>query len=189
MRRKYLIKKDPAIEAKDNWLVMTYRQYKAWLNTPEGKSRELTLGVLKGCCDGDVEYHIECDEQTAKKWKKDQNHSDYLRQIWFESGYELISYNVSPVIDDEEMTGEELLEDDTCDVAEEVMMKCMKEELRMALKELDADEMAVIYNEYYAEDKRSEEAMAKLLEKTRDQIRYLKKTSLQKLRSILGANS
>ena len=83
MRRKYLIKKDPAIEAKDNWLVMTYRQYKAWLNTPEGKSRELTLGVLKGCCDGDVEYHIECDEQTAKKWKKDQNHSDYLRQIWF----------------------------------------------------------------------------------------------------------
>lgn len=69
------------------------------------------------------------------------------------------------------------------------MMKCMKEELRMALKELDADEMAVIYNEYYAEDKRSEEAMAKLLGKTRDQIRYLKKTSLQRLRSILGANS
>lgn len=27
MKRTFLVKKDPAIEAQDNWLIMDYRQY------------------------------------------------------------------------------------------------------------------------------------------------------------------
>ena len=30
MKRTFLVKKDPTIEAQDNWLIMDYRQYTAW---------------------------------------------------------------------------------------------------------------------------------------------------------------
>ena len=44
MKRTFLVKKDPTIEAQDNWLIMDYRQYAAWRETDEGKNREIVFG-------------------------------------------------------------------------------------------------------------------------------------------------
>ena len=41
MKRTFLVKKDPTIEAQDNWLIMDYRQYAAWRETDEGKNRKV----------------------------------------------------------------------------------------------------------------------------------------------------
>ena len=46
MKRTFLVKKDPTIEAQDNWLIMDYRQYAAWRETDEGKNREIVFGKL-----------------------------------------------------------------------------------------------------------------------------------------------
>ena len=43
MKRTFLVKKDPTIEAQDNWLTMDYRQYAAWRETDEGKNREIAF--------------------------------------------------------------------------------------------------------------------------------------------------
>ena len=47
MKRTFLVKKDPTIEAQDNWLIMDYRQYAAWRETDEGKNRESLRLVVK----------------------------------------------------------------------------------------------------------------------------------------------
>ena len=46
MKRTFLVKKDPTIEAQDNWLIMDYRQYAAWRETDEGKNREIVKTTL-----------------------------------------------------------------------------------------------------------------------------------------------
>ena len=45
MKRTFLVKKNPTIEAQDNWLIMDYRQYAAWRETDEGKNREIVFVV------------------------------------------------------------------------------------------------------------------------------------------------
>lgn len=186
MKRTFLIKKDPTNEGKDNWIVMTFNQYSEWLNTPEGQSRDITFGILNGTCEGDTDYYIECDEMTAKRWKKDQNHSDYLRKIMAESGIEIISCSVGPTVNDEELTGEELLEDTSCNVEEEALLNIQKEELRNAIAQLVPCERAVILNYYFAEKKATDSEMAKQLGKSKDQVRYLMELAIKHLQILMG---
>ena len=49
MKRTFLVKKDPTIEAQDNWLIMDYRQYAAWRETDEGKNLEIVFGKFEAC--------------------------------------------------------------------------------------------------------------------------------------------
>ena len=53
MKRTFLVKKDPTIEAQDNWLIMDYRQYAAWRETDEGKKRKIVFGKFEACSDDD----------------------------------------------------------------------------------------------------------------------------------------
>lgn len=53
MKRTFLVKKDPTIEAQDNWLIMDYRQYAAWRETDEGKNREIVFGKFEACSEDD----------------------------------------------------------------------------------------------------------------------------------------
>ena len=53
MKRTFLVKKDPTIEAQDNWLIMDYRQYAAWRETDEGKDRKIVFGKFEACSEDD----------------------------------------------------------------------------------------------------------------------------------------
>ena len=60
MKRTFLVKKDPTIEAQDNWLIMDYRQYAAWRETDEGKNREIVFGKFEACSEDDSIIFMEC---------------------------------------------------------------------------------------------------------------------------------
>lgn len=71
MKRTFLVKKDPTIEAQDNWLIMDYRQYVAWRETDEGKNREIVFGKFEACSEDDSIIFMECNEKVSKELKKD----------------------------------------------------------------------------------------------------------------------
>lgn len=71
MKRTFLVKKDPTIEAQDNWLIMDYRQYAAWRETDEGKNREIVFGKFEACSEDDSIIFMECNEKVSKELKKD----------------------------------------------------------------------------------------------------------------------
>ena len=66
MKRTFLVKKDPTIEAQDNWLIMDYRQYAAWRETDEGKKRKIVFGKFEACSDDDSIIFMECNEKVSK---------------------------------------------------------------------------------------------------------------------------
>ena len=67
MKRTFLVKKDPTIEAQDNWLIMDYRQYAAWRETDEGKNREIVFGKFEACSEDDSIIFMECNEAVHPK--------------------------------------------------------------------------------------------------------------------------
>ncbi len=79
MKRTFLVKKDPTIEAQDNWLIMDYRQYAAWRETDEGRNREIVFGKLEACSDDDTVIFMECSEEASKELKKDCHRKQYIR--------------------------------------------------------------------------------------------------------------
>lgn len=70
MKRTFLVKKDPTIEAQDNWLIMDYRQYAAWRETDEGKDREIVFGKFEACSDDDSIIFMECNAKASKELKR-----------------------------------------------------------------------------------------------------------------------
>ena len=79
MKRTFLVKKDPTIEAQDNWLIMDYRQYAAWRETDEGKNREIVFGKFEACSEDDSIIFMECNEKVSKELKKDCHRKQYIR--------------------------------------------------------------------------------------------------------------
>lgn len=66
MKRTFLVKKDPTIEAQDNWLIMDYRQYAAWRETDEGKNREIVFGKFEACSEDDLSFSWSAMKKSAK---------------------------------------------------------------------------------------------------------------------------
>ena len=66
MKRTFLVKKDPTIEAQDNWLIMDYRQYAAWRETDEGKNREIVFGKFEACVKTTLSFSWSAMKKSAK---------------------------------------------------------------------------------------------------------------------------
>lgn len=92
MKRTFLVKKDPTIEAQDNWLIMDYRQYAAWRETDEGKNREIVFGKFEACSEDDSIIFMECNEKVSKELKKDCHRKQYIRSRDAETPFQVMSY-------------------------------------------------------------------------------------------------
>ena len=57
MKRTFLVKKDPTIEAQDNWLIMDYRQYAAWRETDEARIGKSSLESLRLVVKTTLSFH------------------------------------------------------------------------------------------------------------------------------------
>ena len=90
MKRTFLVKKDPTIEAQDNWLIMDYRQYAAWRETDEGKNREIVFGKFEACSEDDSIIFMECNEKVSKELKKDCHRKQYIRSRDAETPFQVI---------------------------------------------------------------------------------------------------
>ena len=122
MKRTFLVKKDPTIEAQDNWLIMDYRQYAAWRETDEGKNREIVFGKFEACSEDDSIIFMECNEKVSKELKKDCHRKQYIRSRDAETPFQVMSYSTM-TFQESEIYGEDVLEDTECNVEESVMQR------------------------------------------------------------------
>lgn len=142
MKRTFLVKKDPTIEAQDNWLIMDYRQYAAWRETDEGKNREIVFGKVEACSEDDsiISWSAMKSQQRVEK---DCHRKQYIRSRDAETPFQVMSYSTM-TFQESEIYGEDVLEDTECNVEESVMQRMDIERVRTALKMLAPEERAII---------------------------------------------
>ena len=161
MERKYLIKKDPAKEGQDNWIIMNTEQFMAWKNTPEGQLRYMNLGRLDACDEDDYIIYMECDESTRTSWKKEYDHKRYNRLCKANADIEVLSYNAM-ASDDEGINGEETLPDNSVNIEEEVLRAFESELFHKALSMLTDAERELLEFLYLSETPITERALGKI---------------------------
>lgn len=187
MKRLFLVKKDPEKPAaEDNWIVMEIIDFLRFIESPEGQRRKTEFGRIPGYDKNDVVYYVECGQETAKAWKKEDDHQRFFNH-GLGSQYKVLSYfNVET--DDE--TGvssdlEELITDETVNVEETAIVRVLVERLGLALNKLKADERDLIEKMYMGERPMSERTFAELMGITRSTAHYRKKRVLKKLKNLV----
>ena len=182
MKRKYLIKKDPAKEGQDNWIIMNTEQFLEWKKTPEGQLRYNNLGRLDACDEDDYIIYMECDEATRTSWKKDADHSRYNRCWKANSGIEVLSYNAM-TFDDEDVNGEETLPDPSVNIEEEIIRAFESELFHKALSVLTDKERELLDYLYLSKKPISERALGKLYGISHVAITKRKEKIFEKIRT------
>ena len=146
----YLIKKNPNLpNSEDNWIMMSIAEFNEFIKTPVAKGRYFAdVGAHEY---SDTWYVVECDKETALKWRRELNRHYYLKRMERESGLKTVSMS-SLIINEEEYNGEEILADSDADVVAEVMQKMAFETLEKALDSLTAEEYDILYNLYLTDE-------------------------------------
>ena len=185
MKRTFLVKKDLTGDGQDNWLIMSYGQYAEWRKTEEGRNREIVFGKLEACSDNDSIMFRECSEKISKELKRDCHRKQYIRSRDAETPFQVMSYSTM-TFHDADICGEDVLEDENCNVEEEVVQSLDIERVRAALKALTPEERDIIMNFYFSENPLSGEALAEKFATTKSSIYRRRDHALRKLKSILG---
>lgn len=145
MRKIYLVKKNPELPVNgNNWIVMNGFEFMKFIQTPEGRERRKCFGQLDACSVDDVIIIAECGIETAKKWRSEKDSHDYLEAAKKKFGVVVFSYNAQTTAENE-LSGEELLVDKQCDVAEEVLRRIQKANVQKSLSSLSSEEKDLIY--------------------------------------------
>ena len=132
--------------------------------------------------------HMEVDSQTAKEWKRENNRACYLQKTMNALGIEVISYNVSPNVEDWEVNGEALLEDPDCHVEDDVLRSILTENMLDAMCHLSEIEQKVITHLYLSDDPMTEHEFEKAFGVKRCTVHYYKVSALEQLREMLSEN-
>lgn len=185
MRKLYLVKKTPELPADgNNWIVMNSFEFMNFIKTPEGQKRKECFGQLDACSVDDVIIIAECGTETAKQWRSEKDRHDYLVSIEKQSGMKVFSYNTQTTTEDE-MSGEELLVDNQCDVVEEVLRRFQKAHIQETLAALLPEERDLIESLILSDFPMTEREYAKKVGKTQSTIHCQKVAVLKRLKNML----
>lgn len=185
MRKIYLVKKNPELPADgNNWIVMNSFEFRNFIQTPEGQKRRDRFGQLDACSVDDVIIIAECGTETAKQWRSEKDRHDYLVSIENQSGMTVFSYNTQTTTEDD-MSGEELLVDNQCDVVEEVLRRFQKAHIQETLAALLPEERDLIESLIISDFPMTEREYAKKVGKTQSTIHCQKAAILKRLKNML----
>ena len=186
MKTTFLVKKNPNIDSEDNWIIMNSFEFVMFLKTPEGQKRRNNFGRIPSCGEGDDTMFIECDEETAKRWKKENEYHAYLRKLEKESGITTFSYS-SISLSGENIDGEDLLYDEECNVEESAIENMMVEGLYKAIARLSVYEQQLIHALYLSDKPMTESEFGKMHGHSQQRVHYQKQLTLNKLEKILNS--
>lgn len=185
MRKIYLVKKNPEQPADgNNWIVMNSFEFMNFVKTPEGQKRKACFGQLDACSVDDVIIIAERGAETAKQWRSEKDRHDYLASIEKQSGMTVFSYNTQTATENE-MSGEELLADNQCDVVEEVLRRFQKAHIQETLATLLPEERDLIESLIISDFPMTEREYAKKVGKTQSTIHCQKAAILKRLKNML----
>ncbi|MFQ7133313.1 MAG: hypothetical protein ACLR5H_06670 [Oscillospiraceae bacterium] len=188
MKKEFWIKKDPVKDGQDNWKKLSSYEFARFMETADGKSRKENIARIPGGEPGEPIIYMEVDSQTAKEWKRENNRACYLQKTMNALGIEVISYNVSPNVEDWEVNGEALLEDPDCHVEDDVLRSILTENMLDAMCHLSEIEQKVITHLYLSDEPMTEHEFEKAFGVKRCTVHYYKVSALEKLREMLGEN-
>ena len=186
MANTYLVKKDPAIPCSDeNWMIMSYEEYKEWAKTSEGMSRKVVFGKILRVDKSDDIIYIECDEENKKKCQSAIDKLLYRKKVKNKLGYQFVSYCVVGYAQDE--FREELIPDMETDVEEETIRKIDIEHLNAAIETLTKEEKELVVSMFLKETPLTGREYAKKIGITHAAVNYRRKAVLSKLRKALSS--
>ena len=174
MKKIYLVKNDPERPCgQDNWRIMDRPDFLVFLHSEEGKERAKDFGKLNGFGDGDYMIIAECGKDEAAIWRSEKDRADYL---YF---YERMA-SVSDLDDIEIEAPDE-------SVADTVLVRIMKDDLRVATMSLSEEDRELIEMMFLSEDPMTEEQYAAYSGLTRSNVHYRKGRILARLRDLIGS--
>ena len=183
MRRKiYLVKKDENKPcAPDNWDVMNGKKFLSFIRSNEGKRRGKGFATLRACSKDDYMIVIECGEEKAKKIRKENDRSDYLREQEKKKGYDVCSYEAIT----EEGPLEETIGDPNVDVEEFVVNLELCRQVRRCVSKLSVDEQRLVKALYLSKDPDTEKEYGDVHSLSQQTVHNRKVRALEKLRKMM----
>ena len=124
-------------------IMMSHAEYCRFIETPEGKSREPNFAQLDACDMDDDIYIFECSPEQARDIRAYKDACDYLDETEEEMGYTTFSYDAVET-DDEEIYGEDLLEDESVNVEAEAVAFLISENLHTCCDQLPKREQDLL---------------------------------------------
>jgi len=183
MKTTYWIWKQPPNSGETPiWQEITGNEFLALVRSPASKNRHF-IKLHSTDLDGkDGVLVMEATRDDFINWKREKNHSDYLKK--FGSEIDVVSYHTLES-DDSESFGEEMLRDDDCDVEADYMAQLDREIVRAALSQLNEDEQKMIEYFCLSDKQGTEREYSKLTGIPRKTINDRKKRAFTKLLKIL----
>ena len=173
MKKTYWVKNDP--NDAENWIEMDGKQFYDFISSPKGKGRYFI----------DCEtYEIEVTPEQYQKWKKEANHSGYLKQYEDEA----VIYSLEAIIENIDAYGDygnEILADRSTNTEDDVIHAIDLELLKKAVHSLPDDERWLITELFLRDKPKTDQVVSDLTGIPRRTITYRKKIILEKLKIFL----
>lgn len=148
MFTRYFRKKDPLSKAQSiEWIEMSGKEYYQFITDPANKDRRFVDM-------GDVV--LEATETETREYISEKNHNYYLQSQ--EDGWITLSFY--SIVDQNGCSGEEVVVDEARDVEAEAITLMEHKALREALFHLDTASQRMIYDLYFAADRKTERDLA-----------------------------
>ena len=191
MNTIFLVKKNPNLPtSKDNWINMEYEEFKCFLDSKEGTQRRKSFFYLLPADKDDYGIVIECGEEYAHIWMKEQNRSNYINRTLIETGYKLISYNNTIKKSDGTYTFDDVISAAMETSIEDTAMLSMQiKTLYSAINRLTKEEFELMNALYFSDTILPESTIAEQMSLPRTSFQYVKSRLLEKLKSIMLANT
>lgn len=184
MEKIFLVMTDPEKGAReDNWTIMNYRQFAAFLKTEEGKKRRDCFERLGEACDEAGTIYIECSREKLPELWSERNHADYLRRQKDASGFLTVSLDAELEIKEDGDIGSlhDLIADEAQHTDDKAFLAIFRQELPAALAELDEAELELVMA-FACDGKMTVTRYAREKGCSRRCIRNRKESALRKLR-------
>lgn len=156
---------DPEIE----WIAINGAEFYQLITSPAGKGRYFI--------DMD-EFMIEATEAEYKDWRKEKNHSDYLREQ--EAQIQLL-----PLHDREDSGQGDFISDISASTEEQAMVSILRKVLKEAINSLDEESYTIIDALILAQDRKSERDLASEFGLSQKAINKRKQKILKNLKLLV----
>ncbi|MDR1754634.1 MAG: hypothetical protein LBR74_07000 [Eubacterium sp.] len=162
------------------WTELTGKEFLALVRSPEMKSRYFIK--LDSACESDSRIVMEATENEYRKWRKEKDHSDYIRENNKAIGYKTVSYHAFSK-DEGEYYGEELLSDGTS-IEADYFKSAEQDILKSALARLSEDELNLITFLFLSGEQKTDQEYSDITGIPRRTVAYRKAAVLQKLKKF-----
>ena len=170
MAKQYYIKKDPSTFGPEiEWIAINGTEFYQLITSPAGKGRYFI--------DMD-EFMIEATEAEYKDWRKEKNHSDYLREQ--EAQIQLL-----PLHDREDSGQGDFISDISASTEEQAMVSILRKVLKEAINSLDDESYTIIDALILAQDRKSERDLASEFGLSQKAINKRKQKILKNLKLLV----